>query len=116
MKWFKKKNLEIELAVLKATRELELNAQRFEIESKICEVPEDADRPSLNFRFIALAANQSARHAEMLIRAIEVIENWIQWEREQIKKDGPYAGDKINSLIKSGEEFLNSLSTSGGVG
>lgn len=42
-----------------------------------------------------------------LKEAREVITDWIEWEDEQIKKDGAYVRPCINGLIKNAKAFLN---------
>ena len=36
----------------------------------------------------------------------EALENWINWENEQIEKEGPYCGKAINALITDAKQAL----------
>ena len=36
----------------------------------------------------------------------EVVEQWIEWENEQIKKEGPYVGEAITKLIANAKDAL----------
>lgn len=40
---------------------------------------------------------------------LTALANWIEWEREQIRKDGPYVGEAIQELIANGEDALAAL-------
>lgn len=41
--------------------------------------------------------------------AKEALKDWIEWEDEQIKKDGAYVRPEINELIKNGKAALKQI-------
>lgn len=41
--------------------------------------------------------------------AIEALSDWIEWEDEQIKKDGAYVSVRLNGLIKQGKVALEKI-------
>jgi len=64
-----------------------------------------AEAESLFNKNTDLADNLVGAREENL-RLRSALEDWIKWEREQIRKEGPYIGKAINSLILAGEEAL----------
>lgn len=40
---------------------------------------------------------------------VEALKAWLEWEREQIKKEGSYVGKRINELIQQGESALKAF-------
>ena len=42
-------------------------------------------------------------------KAVEALKEWHKFEKEQIQKEGPYVGKRINDLIKLTENTLKEL-------
>lgn len=49
---------------------------------------------------------------EKLRVAVEALQNWIEFERRCVAKDGPYVGDEITGLIQAGEKALQKIEAS----
>jgi hypothetical protein len=54
-----------------------------------------------------LAVALMLQHREGHLR--NALQAWLDWEAEQIKKEGPYCGKKINELIAEGTAVLASV-------
>ena len=63
--------------------------------------------------FVALTVERDRLKAD-LATALGALENWLVFEREQIRKEGPYCGERITKLINEGEAALAKLKGQGG--
>ena len=43
---------------------------------------------------------------ERSLKLVEAISNWVEWENEQIKKDGEYISVRLNGLIANAKKVL----------
>ncbi|RTL05207.1 hypothetical protein EKK58_08650 [Candidatus Dependentiae bacterium] len=46
---------------------------------------------------------------------VQALENWLTWEAEQVRKSGPYVGEKITKLISDGNNALSNYKKKAGL-
>lgn len=56
--------------------------------------------------FLVMACNRISALASALELTTVALSNWLNWEKEQIEKEGPYVGKRINELINAGNETI----------
>ena len=50
---------------------------------------------------------------EKSLKLVEALSNWVEWENEQIKKDGEYISVRLNGLIAHAKKALEDYKKEG---
>lgn len=88
------KSLESEAEAYQPTHDLEMCIEQADITGLV---------QSIHDAHLAGAISR-AEKAQPLVEALKA---WYDWEQEQIAKEGPYVGRRINELILQAEKALN---------
>lgn len=75
-----------------------------------CGMKNDCEKLSRDFSSISACLNEKESENFKLRKQVkdyeQALTDWIDFENESIKKDGPYVGDKINKIISQAREVL----------
>ena len=84
---------------------------------ELSQLKEDVEGKAKHWKEYTAKKNEEITKLKEILRDMkESLGNWLDWESEQIKKDGDYVGEKIKTLINNGrvalekhKEILNNL-------